>query len=253
MASVAILILVFGATLAASRVGAKIARLLPQTHLTPEARHSAHVGIGMLATLLALVLGLLITSAKHSFDDRQGELLRISSTVVLLDRALVGYGEGAAPARMLLRQLFAGVHRRIKPEEGVQAKASSPMDSLNALTQLQHTVLHLPVNNEVERWYQARAMQLTAEIAQDRVLMVEQHHSTVPVVLVVVVSVWVILIYLGLGVFGVRNRTVNTVLDVCALAFACAIFLVIELDTPYAGMVGVSTEPLGRAAQALAG
>ena len=252
MTSIWALLLILAATLLARRAGNWLAPRLPVGHLSPEARHAAHVGIGMLATLLALVLGLMITSAKHSFDERQAELLRFASTVVLLDRALVGYGEGSQECRAQLKDLFASVRARIAERRHDAAHPGMLMVNLQALTRLQHGMLQLPAATELQRWYQARAMQLSGEIAQDRVLIVERNDSSIPTVLIAIVVAWVILIYLGLGIFGVDNRTVNTTLDICALAFACAIAIVIELDSPYSGLVGISTEPLARAADALA-
>ena len=93
----------------------------------------------------------------------------------------------------------------------------------------------------------------SSDIAHERVLIVERNESSIPTVLLAVVVAWVILIYLGLGIFHVSNFTVNIALDIRALAFACAVAIVIELDTPYSGLIGVSTQPLERAAQALAG
>lgn len=247
------MLLVFVASVAAFRVGNRFARLLPVEHLSAQARQAAQAGIGMLATLLALVLGLMITSAKHSFDDRQTELLRIASTVVLLDRALVGFGEGAQDCRTQLRQLFASVRARIDDHRYDPAHPELLMSNLEALTRLQHSMLKLPSQDDTQKWYQARAMQLSSQIAHDRVLIVERNQSTIPTVLLTVVVAWVVLIYLGLGIFHVSNPTVAITLDICALAFACAIAIVIELDTPYSGLVGVSTEPLARAAEALSG
>lgn len=254
MASIWALILIFVASVLALRVGRWIKPRLPVDHLSSDARHAAHVGIGMLATLLALVLGLMITSAKHSFDDRQAELLHFASSVVLLDRALVGYGEGAQDVRLQLQKIFEGVRTRI--DERRHDNAARPamlMNNLRAVTALQHAILKLPADDAARHWYQARAMQLTSEIAQDRVIIVERNSSSVPALLITVVVTWAVLIYFGLGIFSESNRTVDTTLDICALAFACAIAMVIELDSPYSGLVGVSTEPLIRAAEALGG
>lgn len=253
MTSVWALLLIFVTAVMAFRFGHRLSRWLPVDHLSPEARHAAHVGIGMLATLLALVLGLMITSAKRSFDDRQAELLRFASSVVLLDRALVGYGEDAQPVRTQLKQIFANVRSRIEERSRDPDHPGTFMNSLHAITALQHSVLQLPAGNDSKHWYQARAMQLSSEIAQDRVIIMERYSSSVPELLILIVVAWVVLIYLGLGIFNVSNPTVNTTLDICALAFACAIAIVIELDSPYSGLVSISTEPLARAAQALGG
>lgn len=243
---------VFVATVAALYLGSRLARKLPQHHLVADARHVAHVGIGMLATLLALVLGLTITSAKHAFDDRGAELLRVASTVVLLDRALVGFGPAARPARTQLADLFSQIRLRVDHRAGNgPVSPSAPIDSLASLTRLQHAVLQLRALDDSQKWHQARAMQLSTELVLDRVVNVEGTGSSIPTALLAIVVAWVLLIYFGLGVFGTDNHTVMVTLGVCAFAFACALFIVMELDTPFGGVVGVSTEPLARAALAL--
>lgn len=244
--------LIFVAAVAAFRIGDLVSRRLPVHHLSPQARHAAHVGIGMLATLVSLVLGLMITSAKHSFDERQTELLRLASTAVLLDQMLVGFGEEAQDCRARLRELFDSVRARVQERGRGADPPDALMGNMHALTQLQRSILALPVKDDTRRWFQSRAMQLSGDIAHDRVLIVERNESSIPTVLLAVVVAWVILIYLGLGIFHESNSTVNIALDICALAFACAVSIVIELDTPYTGMVVVSTEPLDRAAEALA-
>ncbi|WP_077002354.1 DUF4239 domain-containing protein [Variovorax sp. KK3] len=244
---------VFTLTVAALHLGNRLAARLPSHHLADDARHVAHVGIGMLATLLALVLGLTITSAKHAFDDRGAEVVKVASTAVLLDRALAGYGPAAQPVRAELAQLFAQMRARVDHHapSGILTAPHAPMANLAALTQLQHAVLQLKPDDESQKWYQARAMQLSTDIALDRVLHAESGDSSIPPAVLAIVIAWVLLIYLGLGVFGADNATVKVTLGVCAFAFACALFMVMELDTPYAGVIGVSTEPLTTAARAL--
>jgi hypothetical protein len=227
--------------------------MLPENHLVSDARDSAKVGIGMLATLLALVLGLMITSAKHSFDEREAELVQVSTSIVLLDLALVGFGEETQPARAQLRGILDGI-ARLSDRDAVQG--TQPVGSwarnLRAVTNLQKTILALSPRNETQRWYQARAMVLSASIAEDRVLTTERGTSSVPTALIVIVSGWVVAIYIGLGVFMVINRSVIVALAICALAFACSIFIILELDTPFSGVVGVSKQSVVRAQAELA-
>ncbi|MDM0104012.1 hypothetical protein QTH97_03660 [Variovorax sp. J22R24] len=219
-----------------------------------DARDSAKVGIGMLATLLALVLGLMITSAKRSFDEREAELIQLSTSIVLLDRALVGFGEETRAARYQLHGILNRIvqlterQRHKDPRlEGVRYS-----EDLRAITRLQQTVLSMLPRNESQKWYQSRAMQLSSDIAQSRVLTAEREDSSVPTALLVIVCGWVVVIYVGLGAFMVINRSVNVALAICALAFACSIFIILELDTPFSGVVGVSNKSVLRAQAELA-
>lgn len=243
---------VFAMTLAALALGVSVAKRVPQHHLIADARHTAHVGIGMLATLLALVLGLTITSAKHAFDERNEEISRVASNMLLMDRALAGFGSEAQPARLHLQALFSQVQAHVAPDaDKVTPALLSDLDALELLMRLQHAILKLEPGTPAQTWYQQRAMQLSTHLAQDRVVQVERGGSSVPAVLLVIVAAWVVMIYLGLGLFGINNTTVQVTLAVCALAFACALFVVIELDSAYTGVVGVSLEPLARVGQVM--
>ena len=251
MQAAAISATVFAATLAALYLGGLVARSLPEHHLVSDARQVAHVGIGMLATLLALVLGLSITSAKHSFDERSAEVVKVASVLVLLDRALLGLGPQAGPAREQLGEIFAAIRARVELSDGHDLSSGPlpPGDNLSALANLQQAVLALRPADASQIWHQARAMQLSTDIAQDRVLALEHTDASIPTALVAIVVSWVLLIYFGLGVFGIDNWTVRATLGAGAFCFACALFMIFELDTPYSGMIGVPTGALARAAE----
>jgi hypothetical protein len=254
MQAAAISALVFAATLVALHLGCSVARRLPEHHLLSDARQVAHVGIGMLATLLALVLGLSVTSAKHAFDDRSAEVVKLASTVVLLDSALSGLGPAAQPARDQLREIFATVRSRVEQGERPVAHPAAPamLDNLTAVTRLQHVLLALRPGDASHTWYQGRAMQLSSDIAQERVLAAEHVNASIPPALLAIVVSWVLLIYFGLGVFGIDNSTVRATLAAGAFCFAWALFLILELDMPYDGLIRIPTEPLQRAAQMIA-
>jgi len=203
-----------------------------------DARDSAKIGIGMLATLLALVLGLMSTSAKQSFDEREAALVQLSTSIVLLDRALAGFGEETQPARAQVRDILNHVVQLTEPPR--LSEKSRYLAGLRAITQLQHSILSLSPVSDSQKWYQARSMQLSIDIAQTRVLTSEREESSIPPALLIIVCGWFVVIYMGLGAFLVSNMSVNVALGTCALAFACSIFIILELDTPFSGVVGVS-------------
>jgi len=239
-------------TLTALWSGIRLSAALPSHHLINDARDSAKVGIGMLATLLALVLGLMITSAKRSFDEREAELVQTATSIVLLDRALLALGDEAQGARSQLRNVLDNIARLASRQQRHDVDNNDWFQNLRAVSDLQKTILSISPRSDAEKWHQARAMQLSTAIAQDRVLMAERDTSTVPTALLVIVIGWVTVIYFGLGVFLVGNRSVYLALGICALAFACSIFIILELDTPFSGVVGVSDRSLIRAQAELA-
>lgn len=236
---------VFLLACAALWFGRSLAQRLPLEHLTSEARNSAQIGIGMIATLAALVMGLMVSSSKASFDERQAEIVRVATTIVLLDHALAAYGTDTRDARDEVRALVGLTLARIAPSGTFGAEEfKAPLSNLGRVTHLQSTIMALAPANDAQRWFQSRAMTLTSDLARERTQTVERGERTIPNLVLAVVVSWVTLIFVGLGVFSVTNRTVLTGLVFCALAFACSFFLVLELDTPYSGLVAISGDPM---------
>ena len=225
--------------------GRGIAQRLPLEHLSADARSSAHIGIGMIATLAALVMGLMVSSSKASFDERQAEIVRVATTIVLLDHALAAYGAEARGARNEVQAIVDMTLKRIAPSGGFGIEEfRAPLSNLDLVNRLQSTILALAPANDAQSWYRSRALTLTTEFAHERTQSVERSKRTIPTLVLVVVVSWMVLIFVGLGVFSVTNRTVFAGLVVCAFAFASSIFLVLELDMPYSGLITISGDPL---------
>jgi Arc/MetJ-type ribon-helix-helix transcriptional regulator len=96
-------LLVFAAQLIGWAFGRLLRRRLPAEHLSSGTRDSVMLLVGMVATLAALVLGLLISTAKTSFDADRASVVKIAADILLIDRALAHYGEEAKPSRDALR------------------------------------------------------------------------------------------------------------------------------------------------------
>ncbi len=245
MAAIYISVSVFLLSCVGLWLGLRLASLLPVEHLTTGARTSAQIGISMLATLAALVLGLMTSSAKSSFDERRHEIVRVATSIVLLDQALAAYGDGAQAGRQEVRAMLEMTIRRVAPTGNVTAQEfRTPLSNINLITHLQSTILAMTPANDAQRWFQSRALVLASELGQERVLTVEQGDHSMPTPVLIVVTAWIVLLFIGLGVFAVTNRAVIVALGFCALAFAGSIFLILELDTPYSGIIGISSQPL---------
>jgi uncharacterized membrane protein len=199
----------------------------------------------MLATLIALVLGLMTNSAKSSFDARRHEIVQLATSIVLLDQALAAYGDGARPGRQELQAMLEMTIRRVAPTGNVTAQEfRTPLSNIKLITHLQSTILAMTPANDTQRWFQSRAMAVASDLGQERVLTVEQGDHSMPTAVLIVVTAWIVLLFIGLGVFAVTNRVVIVALGFCAVAFAGSIFLILELDTPYSGIIGISSQPL---------
>jgi len=97
-------LLVFALIFGGALVGVFVRPLLSEEHLHPDSKDIVKMATGLIGTLAALVLGLLIASAKSSFDQKTSQVKQMTATIILLDDLLAQYGPEAAPARNLLRR-----------------------------------------------------------------------------------------------------------------------------------------------------
>ncbi len=242
VASLAFLCIFGGAVL-----GTALRSLLPEHHLSSESKDAVKLGTGMIATLAALVLGLLIASAKGTFDTMTNELRQTGSKVMLLDRAMAQYGPETREARDFLRSTVASALQRIWPEEGrntvaIAAVRQSSGDSVEAL---QGKLRQLSPQNDAQRWLQSRALQLSIDISEARALLAEQVGQTsLPKPFLVILILWLIIIFVSFGLFSTRNATVIIAFFLCALSVAGSLYLILELDLPYQGLIKISSAPL---------
>jgi hypothetical protein len=110
----------------------------------------------------------------------------------------------------------------------------------------------LSPQSEAQRSMQSQALTEALDLGHLRLLLFEQLKSSIPVPFLVVLVLWLCIIFASFGLFAPRNATVITVLCVCALSVVGAIFLILELDRSFEGLLQVSSAPL-RAALAQLG
>ncbi len=219
--------------------------ILPRHHLTDETKDAVKLGTGVIATMAALVLALLIASAKGNFDTMSSGLRQAGSHVILLDRVMAQYGPETKEARELLRRSFDSMIKRIWPEDKIGPPITEPQGGRVPIEAIQDQLRQLSPRNDAQRWLKSRALQVSGDIAEGRWLLVEQLGQTsVPMPFLVMVVFWLTVIFAGFGLFSPRNATVIVVLLICALSAAGALFLIMELDTPYEGLIKVSSAPL---------
>ena len=230
-----------------------LGRRLPGHHLDKRSRDAVRLVAGFLATLSALVLGLLISSAKANFDEHSGQLHRVAADVVALDRALAGYGEGAREARDVLRSTLIdtldqfSVDNRLKGESLVQ-----PVRDVRLLG-FHDRIQMLAPQTEGQRAAQARGLPLADNIAATRVRMTQDLGGSIPSPFLLVVVFWLMAMFAAFGLFAPANATVIVALLVGAMSVAGAVFLILELDRPLDGLMRLSTEPLRHAAETIGG
>ena len=199
---------------------------------------------GLIGTLTALVLGLLIASAKSSFDQKTNQVRQMTATIILLDDLLAQYGSDAAPVRNLLRQSIQPLANRIWHEEETPTGKLAHFKSTAESSAFEKELERLSPNNDAQRSLQSRAIQTFTEGAQIRLQLFTQTGGSIPTPFLIILVFWLSAIFVSFTLFAQTNLVVMASLFVCALSFACAIFLVLELDNPFTGLMGISSATL---------
>jgi hypothetical protein len=239
---------VFGGAL----LGMFLRRILPETHLSGDSRDTVKVGTAFISTLTALVLGLLVGSAKGTLDTVNAGITQIGAKLILLDRVLARYGPETRPTRDLLRRSVVSKIEVIWPEHGTGQVGMKTLGSAGVAEAFDDKIRELSPRDDAQRALQSQALQISTEFAELRWLLFAQRQGSVPGPLLAVLLSWLTIIFTSLGLLAPRNATVVAVLFVCALSASGAIFLILELNSPLEGLIKASSAPL-RDALALLG
>ena len=244
MSSTTISLITAGCTCGGALVGIWLQKRLPSHHLKDDSFEIVKLGAGMLATITALVLGLLVSSAKGTFDTINDGIRQVSAKTILLDRVLAQYGPEAQPVREQLKRSVA-----TSLEAALRRKPASPVErtavsSTNRVEAVQWRLRELTPQTALQRQLLTEANQLASDLAQTRWLMMAEAQNELPLPLLVILVCWLTFLFVSFGLFAPRNATVVTVLFVCAYSMSAAVFLVLELNRPLDGFIKVSSAPL---------
>jgi len=244
MNSSTLAIIAFACPVVGTLLGITARRLLPQHHLGKDATDVIKLATGLMATLVALVLGLLISSANTYRATVDNEYRRVLASLVELDDYLRAYGPGATEVRADARRLVVAAFRIRWPGEDWGPIDPRPIASPIGLLDVQRSILLLSPSTDAERWFQAQALRIAAGLSVLRELIRSQESGTaqlIPVFTLVFAST--VAIFLAFSLFAEPNPTVITALSIAAAAVAGATFLIVELNNPFAGFLHVSSAP----------
>jgi hypothetical protein len=231
-----VFICVFGARL----LGLLLRSALPEHHLSGDSIDAVKVGMGLVGTMAALVLGLLVASAKGSYDSQGAALTQLSGNFVLLDRILAHYGPRDERSSRCAACRGDQLHRQRMDQDGCEL--SGAPQSANEI--LHDKIQALSPKDDRQRATQAQALALTIGLGPTRWAMYEQGITSVSLSLLVVLVLWLSLILGSFGLFAPANGTVIASLCVCARSVSAAIFLVPEMYGPFSGTIQLSNAPL---------
>ena len=232
-------------------IGLRLQRLLPKHHLSKESQDVVKLGAGVIATVTALVLGLLVSSAKSSFDAMNARIIQMSANAIILDRTLAEYGPEAKNAREQLRRSLETTVHKIWPEERTGVSGTEAIERGDAIEAVQTALRQLAPQDDAQRHLLAQASQLAGDASQSRWMLIEEAQNELPNTFLVVLVLWLTILFLSFGLFAPRNPTVVASLFICACTMSTGIFLILEMNRPLDGFIKVSSAPMRKALEYL--
>jgi len=170
--------IIFVLTLSGIFLGSMLRRTLPKHHLSEDAQDTVRLGVGLIATIAALVLGLLIAAAKGSFDTQNTQIKQITADLILLDNILAQYGPEARPIRQQMRGAVGPFADQLWREK--QTSVRGPYETNAQAERVYLEIQGLSPQSDLQRALQSRAAQLSNDIAQTRLLLFVESDSLVP-------------------------------------------------------------------------
>jgi hypothetical protein len=237
---------VFAFALGAVLVGSWLSTRLPEDHLKSDSKDAVRLGIGLVATMTALVLGLVTASAKSTFDAVEKAVKSIATEVLTLDRQLARYGPETEEIRLGLKQAIATRIDVLSEQSPSQSAYLDPINSgaASGVEKLVDRIRSLTPRNDLQRSLKSRALDLAETLLQSRWQIFVVGGSSVPLPFLVVLLFWLTITFASFGLVAPRNATVLALYSVCALSVGLAVFLILEMDGPFDGLIRVSVEPL---------
>jgi hypothetical protein len=234
------LVSIFAGTL----IGMFLGKILPHHHLQKATEDTVKLASGIIATLAALVLGLLVASAKNSFDSTSEQITQAGAKIVLLDNLLTRYGPEAKPVRQDLHDALAAGIARIWSGQKAEPSGSKALEITTGFPKVQNDLFALEPSTDAQRTILSQAQQASNDLLQSKWLVIEQSQGTLPLPLFIILVSWLAILFVSIGLFSPRNGTALAALFLAALAFSEAVFLIVEMNRPLDGMLKISDAPL---------
>jgi hypothetical protein len=247
MSPIAVSLIALAVILAGALFGTLLRNTLPNHHLADDTRDYVRLGTGLIATIAGLVLGLLIASAKSSYDTESSQVRHLTASIVLLDQLLDQYGPEARDARDLLRRAVEPLAERIWSEDGSESTKGTPFRATGVAQGAFGKIQELSPKTEAQRSLKDRAIQITTDMAQTRLLLFEHADNSVPIPFLVVLVFWLAVIFMSFSLFS-RLTPINiAAMLLFGISASAALFLILELSQPFVGLMQISSTPLRNA------
>jgi hypothetical protein len=235
-------VLVFACLVVAVLLGRASSRRLSEHHLTQETRDTVKLSLGLVATMSALLLGLLVSSAKGAYDAQRQQIDELAAKVATLDRVLALYGAESIVARRELHATVENAIARVWPQQSGASSDLSP--DFRSGDAIYRAVQSLVPSDASQAELKAKAVDLTLALVEGRAMIVSRALVGVSKPLLVIVVAWLFLILFGFSVLAPRNAVATAALIVAAAAVSGAILLMLEFYEPFDGLIQISSAPM---------
>ncbi|WP_321876231.1 bestrophin-like domain [Paraburkholderia bannensis] len=255
MKEIGMAVLVFVLLLGGTGLGVLLRPLLPEEHRKHETVQLVQLVLGMLVTFAALVLSLLTASAKSSFDTATNDMRAYSADLIQLDARLRDYGPDAEVARAKLRSYTAAAIASTWPNErapeGSYPRVSGAKDgelesvSLGALlNSVGREIGSFTPRDRYQGVLAARLGDVFGRVRDTRWRLIEEAHSTLSRPFFVMLTLWLILIFLSFGLISPHNALAMVMIGLGALSISSSIYVIVDLDTPFTGQIVIPSDSM---------
>jgi hypothetical protein len=251
-------LLLFLILLGSSLAGVLLRPLLSERHRGAETVDLVRLVVTMLVTFAALVLGLLTNSVKASFDQINNDFRGYAVDVISLGRSLEEYGPEAQPTFELLRRYTAAAiastwideppppgnyYSRSEgaPEAGTELE-SSALEAV--LVSIEQQIRRLDPADTMHRTLAADCLVRFQRLVEDRWRLIEEAHSSITLPFCLVLTLWLVIVFACFGLSAPRNLLVVTIIALGALSIASAVYVILDLDTPFSGGLTIPSQPM---------
>jgi hypothetical protein len=229
---------VFALVFTGALAGMALRRTLPEDHLGSDAKETVRLAIGLVVTMTGLVLGMLVSSAKTYYDGQKNVVAEMSAEVIVLDNLLESYGPESKQLRIESRDFVGDAVDRIWPKEEAKLSQLRPGNSgQNVYEQLEMLVPKSDFQSSAKAQIAASIQRLKKTYW---LMFLNSEQTSMSVPLLMVVTSWLVAIFVSFGIFAPSNSTVLVTLIICALAVSAAIFIIMEMYAPFSGIMRIS-------------
>ncbi|AMR67581.1 bestrophin-like domain [Aquipseudomonas alcaligenes] len=218
---------------------------LSARHRDEETNTVVRLVANIFVVMTSLVFGLMINSAKNTFESIDTNLHAYATSLIIFDRTLKNYGDAAQDTRTRLATYLE--HAIANPYRGDEALQHRKSPATQYLDDIGVTLAAITPQSRYQETILADLRQQYHSLIEQRWRIVEQSEGAIPLPLIGMLIAWMTLIYASFGYRAPRNPMVVSMFTISALLIAASVYLVLDMDIPFHGPIQISDAPLRRA------